>query len=74
MVAQFTAKTANSEKAIYILSLISCSIKKLKSHMLLTCKYVYVVKKFCTGKWGGGELAPPALAPFPYGPVCFVRY
>ena len=73
MVAQFTAKTANSEKAIYILSLISCSIKKLKSHMLLTCKYVYVVKKILLREMVGG-LAPPALPPFPYGPVYFVRY
>ena len=31
VVAQFTAKTANSEKAIYFLSLMSCSINKPKS-------------------------------------------
>ena len=37
---QFTAKTTNSEKAIYILSLMSCSINKLKSIMLFTCKNV----------------------------------
>ena len=35
VVAQFTA---NSEKAIYFLSLTSCSINKLKSHILFTCK------------------------------------
>ena len=38
VVVQFTAKTTNSEKAIYFLSLISCSISKLKSHFLFTCK------------------------------------
>ena len=35
-VAQFTAKTTNSEKT-YFLSLMSCSINKLKSLMLFTC-------------------------------------
>ena len=34
----FTSKTTNSEKSIYFLSLMSCSINKLKSHMLFTCK------------------------------------
>ena len=38
VVVQFTAKTTNSEKAIYFLSLISCSISKLKSQFLFTCK------------------------------------
>ena len=37
-VVRLTAKTTNSEKAIYFLSLISCSINKLKSHILFTCK------------------------------------
>ena len=37
-VAQFTAKTTNSKKDIYFLSLISCSINKLKSYILFTCK------------------------------------
>ena len=37
-VCQFTAKTTNSEKSIYFLSLTSCSIRKLKFHMLFTCK------------------------------------
>ena len=31
MIGQFTAKTTNSEKAIYFLSLMSCSINKLVS-------------------------------------------
>ena len=39
-VAQFTNKTTSSEKAIYILSVMSCSINKLKSIMLFTCKNV----------------------------------
>ena len=38
MVAQFTAKIVNSERATYFLSLKSCSINKLWSHMLFTCK------------------------------------
>ena len=37
-VAQLTLKTTNSEKANYFLSLISCCINKLKSHILFTCK------------------------------------
>ena len=42
VVAQFTAKTTNSEKAIYFLSFMSYSINKLKSHMFFTCKsFVY---------------------------------
>ena len=32
VIAQFTAKITNSEKAIYFLSLMSCSINKLKSN------------------------------------------
>ena len=39
VVVQFTAKTTNSEKAIYFLSPMSYSIHKLKSHMLFTCKH-----------------------------------
>ena len=38
VVAQFTAKTINSEEAFYFLSFKSCSINKLKSQMLLKCK------------------------------------
>ena len=37
-VAQFIAKRTNSEKAIYFLTVMSCSINKLKSYMLFTCK------------------------------------
>ena len=39
LVAQFTAKATNSEKAIYFLSLISCSMNKLKSHLLFKWFY-----------------------------------
>ena len=46
VVAQFTAKATNSEKAIYFLSLISCSINKLKSRLLFTCKSLKVSRKF----------------------------
>ena len=57
VVAQFTAKTANSEKAIYFLSLMSCSINKLKSHMLFTCKHFmssdFTWKKFLLQRMGG---------------------
>ena len=38
VVAQFTAKTTNSEKAAYFLSLIFCSMNKLKPHMLFSFK------------------------------------
>ena len=64
VVAQFTAPFT-SEKAMYFLSLISCSINKLKSHIKshsLTCK---------SWKWwggGGGRWPPPAPPPFLYGP------
>ena len=55
VIAQFTAKTTNSEKAIYFLSIMCCSINKLKSHLLFTCKnfvlWFFVEKKFCCRKW-----------------------
>ena len=38
VIAEFTVKTTNSEKAICFLSLMSCSINKIKSHLLLACK------------------------------------
>ena len=38
VVPQFRAKTRNSEKDIYFLSRISCSMNKLKSHVLFTCQ------------------------------------
>ena len=58
MIAQFTAKTANSEKAIYFLSLMFCSINKLKSPMFFTCKnFMFPIlrgkKNFAPGNGGG---------------------
>ena len=38
VVAQVTATMTNSERANYFVSLKSCSINKLQSHMLFTCK------------------------------------
>ena len=72
-VAQVTAKTTNSERAIYFLSLKSCSIEKLKSHMLFTCKNFMFFdftwkKKFVPGNGGGAGAPPPLLHPFLYGP------
>ena len=57
--AQFTAKTTNSEQAMYFLSLMSCAIIKLKSRMFFTCKKLVFSdftrkKNFCSWKWGGG--------------------
>ena len=49
-VAEFTAKTINSDIAFYFLSLMSYSINKLKFHMLFTFKnfvfWFYVDKTF----------------------------
>ena len=62
MVAQFTAKTANSERAIYSLSLMSCSINKLKPHMLFTYKnfvfFDFTWKNFVPGIGGKAGAAP----------------
>ena len=38
VIAHFTAERTNSEKAIHLLSLLSCSTFKRKSHMFFTCK------------------------------------
>ena len=69
VVAQFTAKTANSEKAFYFLPLMSYSINKLKSHMLLTCiNFMFFnftwKKTFCSKKWwkAGPSNPPPSLS------------
>ena len=64
MVAQFIAKATNSERPIYVLSLMSCSIKKLKSHMLFSCKNFRFSdlkweKNFCSRKWWEGGLVAP---------------
>ena len=72
VVAQFTTKTTNLEKAIYFVSLISCSINKLMSHILFTCKSftkilcfpIWLGKKIFTE--GNGDRSCPS---FLYGPV-----
>ena len=70
LVAQFTAKARNSEKAIYFLSLMSCSINKPKSDILFTCKNFvvrfHVEKNFSQRNVGRGAGKP--LPPFIYGP------
>ena len=68
VIAQFTAKTTNSEKTIYFLSLMSYSINKLKSRMLFTCKkfmfFNFTQKKifFCSLS------NPPPPSPLPLPP------
>ena len=71
MVAQFIAKTINSKRPTYFLSLMSCSINKLKSHMLFTCKKFSDLtweRKFSSRKWWGegegGDYLPPPGPPF----------
>ena len=68
VIAQFKAKTTNSEKAIYFLSIMSCSIKKLKSHLLFTCKnfmfYDFMWKKSFAPGNGEGDWCPPPCPPF----------
>ena len=66
VIAQFTAKMTKWEKAIYFLSLMSCSINKLKSHMFFTCKnfmcsnftWEKILLQEMVGE-GGGGLVPP---------------
>ena len=70
----FTAKTANSEKTIYFLSLMSCSINKLKPQMLFTCKNFMFSnftqkKKFFQVMVKG--LEPPSLPPLSLRPWYF---
>ena len=68
MIAQFTAKTTNPEKALYFLSLMSCPVNKLKSQMFFKCKNFmfsdFTWKKiyFAPGNGGvgrGGAGVPP---------------
>ena len=77
VVAQLTAEITNSEKAIYDLSLTFCSINKLKSHMLLTCKnvtfYGFTWKNFfllqeMVAQGGEGVWLAPPCPTFIYGP------
>ena len=81
VIGQFTAKTTNSEKAVYFLSIMSCSINKLKSRKFFTCKNFvfrfYMEKKiFCSRKWwerGGGPSAPTAPPPLCLRPWLYIR-
>ena len=66
VVAQFTAPFT-SEKAMYFLSLISCSINKLKSH-IFTCKSW---KWWGGGGGGGGGGGPPRHPPCPPPPFLY---
>ena len=71
VVAQFTAKTSNLEKAIYVWSLIFCSINIVKSHILLTSKnfmfYGFMWKTFFySRKWLGGWRLPCPVPLMPF--------
>ena len=51
VVAQFTAKTTNSEKAPFFHL---CLVQEIKSHMLLTCKnFEWKNNFFAPGNWRG---------------------
>ena len=65
MVAEFTAKTTNSELAIYFLLLMSCSINKHKFYILFTCKnfcenfvFQFNMEKSFPGSGVGGDGVP----------------
>ena len=66
VIAQSTANTATSVKAIYFLSLKSCSRNKIKSHMFFTCKN-FIFSDFTWKKRFLQEMVP-TCHPFPYGP------
>ena len=59
VVAQFTAKTTNSEKAIYFLSLKSHLLFTGKSFTKILCFPINVEKNICSSKWRGAALPPP---------------
>ena len=69
VIAEFNAKTTNSEKAIYFLSLMSCSMDKLKSHMFFACKNFFfflfyvekniLIQKMAVGRGRAGGPLPP---------------
>ena len=68
VIAHFTAERTNSEKAIYLLSLLSCSTYKLKSHMFFTCKNC-MFSDFMRKKNFAPENGASPPPPFSYGPV-----
>ena len=69
MVAQFTAKRRNLEKNIYFLLLMSCSINKLKSHILFSYQNfmfsIFTWKEFSAPRNGGRAGAPHPCPPPP---------
>ena len=55
VVVQFIAKTTNSEKTIYFLSLMHCSTNKLKSQMSFKCEnFKWKKMEGAHGEGGGG--------------------
>ena len=76
VVAQYTGKSTNSEKAIYFLSLMSCSINKLKSHMFFAFKKFmfsdFMWKKIFAARNGGGRWTGAPLPPFSTDLVCVI--
>ena len=62
VVAQITAKTTHSEKAIKFVSLISCSTNKQRFHMLFKCKKRNFLLQEMVGIGGGGGSGALALA------------
>ena len=69
VVAQFTAKTVNSEKAIYPLSLVSCSINKLLFTSLKCYSILRGKSFFAPGNGGVHPHLPIHPYPFLYGHV-----
>ena len=72
VIAQFTAKVTNLEKAIYFLSIMSCSINKssfkCSLHVKILCFPILLGKKIYSRKWRGTGATLPH-PPFPYSPV-----
>ena len=62
VVAQFTAKTTNSEKAIYFLSLKSHLLFTGKSFTKILCFPINVEKKYLLQQMVGGRPPPPPLS------------
>ena len=79
VVAQYTGKSTNWEKVIYFLSLMSCSINKLKSHIIFTCFLhvflnvfrFYMEKKFLLQEMVGGQ---GDCHPWPIFSVALIKY
>ena len=85
VIAQFSGRKTNLEKAIYFFSIMSFSINKLKSHLFFTCqnlcfvvlcrknfllKVMVVVVVLCV--CGGWAVAPPWLASLLSLQLCIV--